>query len=189
MITLGPLVVQLSAIEAEYDMFVAKRRMEDVQKHHRRNAAALAEGDDEMGNHLVGAHGEHAFAKRLGIARQPHRRFGICSICNCYVGTVNTFKRGGDVDAYQVRTRRYARANLIVREKDRDTDIFVLVVPDLRDGKDFHMQVRSWRMVGWILGADAKQFRWRNDPRARGAAYFVPQEALQLMALLPTENA
>jgi hypothetical protein len=188
-ISLGPLHATLATIELNFDDYVAGKRMADVEKYRRKNAAALAAGDDELSNHLVGAHGEHAFAKWLGVQRKPSRKFGVCSVCHCYVGTVNTFKSEGDVGSYQVRTRRYDAARLIVREQDRDSDIFVLVVPLLEDGRRFHSMWHAWRMVGWMRGEDTKQFEWRGDPRARGAAYFVPQDALHPMITLPMDAA
>lgn len=190
MIQLGPLHASLSAVEIAFDEFVAQRRMKDVRAHHRENRAALATGDDEMSNHVVGAHGEHAFAKWLGVERTASRKFGVCSECHCYVGTVNTFKSEGDVGSYQVRTRRYGAARLIVRTDDKDSDVFVLVLPGVTDvEKVINPSVhRTWRMVGWIRGGDAKQYEWRDDPRGRGAAYFVPHNALNPMITLPFDE-
>jgi hypothetical protein len=186
---LGPLSASLNIAELAYDEFVARRRMEDVRRYARRNVAALATGDNEDENHLIGAHGEHAFAKWLGTVRRADRRYGICSSCYCYIGTVNTFKIGGDVGSYQVRTRRHSSARLIVRELDRDNDIFVLVLPLDASGRDHALVSHpNWRMSGWIRGEDAKRFEWRDDPRERGAAYFVPQSALNLMLTLPMEE-
>lgn len=176
---LAPVIVRLTPAEFPYTRYIADERMRSVRAYARKNVAKLAGDDDEDRNHLNGVSGEHAFAKWLGIERPPHKQYGRCEVCRCYVGTVGTFKNGGDVDGYQVRAPHYSRGRLIVRDIDRDTDIFVLVVPHV---------VLTFRIVGWILGADAKQYQWRNDPRARGAAYFVPQEALWPMLTLPRED-
>jgi hypothetical protein len=104
--------------------------------------------------HIEGAAGELAYCKWAGIYFYP---------------TIDTFKNGGDVGELQIRTRSEDSYDLIVREKDRDDDIFILVV-----GK-----IPKYRIVGWITGSNAKQKKWEKDYGNRNApAYFVPQSSL-----------
>lgn len=103
--------------------------------------------------HIEGAAGELAVAKALG-------RF--------WNGSVNTFRQGGDVGAVQVRTRSRHWYDPIVRTHDRDEDYFVLVTG----------VAPSFRVVGWIRGADAKRPEWLRDHGGHGEAYFVPRDGL-----------
>lgn len=103
--------------------------------------------------HIEGACGEMAFAKATG---------------RYWSGSVNTFKIGGDVGAIQVRTRSREDYDLIVRDDDRDEDIFVLVIG----------QAPTYRVVGWIRGMDGKRACWRQRYGNRPVAYFIPQHAL-----------
>jgi hypothetical protein len=103
--------------------------------------------------HVEGTIGEFVVAKALG---------------RNWNGSINTYKVGGDVGPAQVRTRSDHEAKLIVRPRDRSTDYFVLVTG----------WAPTYHVHGWMLGADAKQERWLEDPGGRGAAYFVPQSEL-----------
>ena len=103
--------------------------------------------------HIQGAAGEIAAAKALN---------------RYWNGSVNTFKRGGDVGKLQVRTRSRMDYDLIVRPDDRDSDVFILVLGG----------IPSFRVAGWILGSDAKCEAWLQTHGNRPAAYFVPQESL-----------
>lgn len=104
--------------------------------------------------HIVGACGELAVAKVL-------KRY--------WSGTVNTYKNGGDIGRrMQVRTRTRAGYELLVRDSDRDDDVFVLV---RGEGPVFEV-------VGWLLGREAKQAQWKQTHGGRAPAYFVPDDAL-----------
>jgi hypothetical protein len=129
--------------------------------------------DDESGwnNHIEGAAGEIAAAKALGMY---------------WNGSVNTFQSGGDVGNIQIRTRikpserklRWLRREgspeaelapyrLIVRNSDRDADVFVLVVS--------LMPLPEYMVVGWTFGAHAKRQEFEDDPGGlKMPAYFVP---------------
>lgn len=108
---------------------------------------------DGWGIHIEGACGEAAFAKGLNLY---------------WSGSVNTFKQGGDVGSLQVRTRSREDYDLIVRSKDRDDDIFVLVTG----------QVPTYTIRGWIRGIDAKQSKYLKGHGGRTPAYFVLQKDL-----------
>jgi len=183
------MIVSLDDIEIAYSDFIAQRRLADVREHRRVNVADLVRDDSEERNHIVGALGEHAFAKWLGETPPKLDALGgVCPVCWLYTGTINTFSRGGDVGRYQVRTRVAERRPLIVREKDRDDDVFVLVVCRVTTAElSSVVSSVSYEIAGWIYGADAKQYRWRRDPGGRGVAYFVPRDELRPMIFLPKE--
>ena len=104
--------------------------------------------------HAVGAAGELAFAKALGI----YWNF-----------SVDTFRSAPDVGGYEVRTRTNPRWDLFVRRNDSDSRRYVLVSID----------DKCFIIRGFILGSDAKQRQWLRDYGNRGAsAFFVPQSAL-----------
>ena len=113
-------------------------------------------GEDGWTIHIEGACGELALAKFLGV----------------YPGLTANAGKAADVGRYQVRTRSKADYDLIVRSGDRDNDVFVLVTGT--NG--------TYRVVGAILGRDAKQSRWRKEYGGRPAAYFVPQSSLLPMS-------
>ncbi|WP_051324000.1 hypothetical protein [Candidatus Solirubrobacter pratensis] len=105
--------------------------------------------------HIEGAAGELAFAKCLNVY---------------WSGSVNTFGEGGDVGQIQVRTRSRHDYELIIREKDRDDDVFVLVTGVSPE----------YVVVGWTFGGIAKAHdEWRKTHGGRAAAWFVPHEALR----------
>lgn len=102
--------------------------------------------------HIEGAAGEIAFARARG----------------CYwSSSVNTFSLP-DVGDVQVRTRSRHDYELIVRDCDKDGDVFALVT-----GRAPEFVVR-----GWIRGGDAKRKEWRREHGGREAAFFVPQAEL-----------
>jgi len=104
---------------------------------------------------IEGACAELAFAKSLGFF---------------WDGSVNTGK-SPDVAGYQVRYTHRDNGCLIVRERDRAEDWFVLVT-----GRHPVYTIR-----GKISGAEAKQKKYLRDPNQRNPAWFVPQSALAEM--------
>jgi hypothetical protein len=127
-----------------------------------RNVEALRKGcvnrmqvNDEWSIHILGALGECAFAKATN---------------RYWNGSVNTFKAGGDVgDSIQIRTRSRHSYDLIVRDNDRDSDVFVLVTGGPHD----------FTIHGWMPASEAKQQKFRANYGNYGEAYFVPQSALR----------
>lgn len=146
--------VTLSLEEAKMAYGVAVDRQLDAMRRglHGRHGA----GEDleiSIGLHLTGAAGEIAVAKALGVYWPPS------------VGTFKAPDIGSDV---QVRTRTQDSHELIVRPDDSSDDFYVLVIGRLP----------SFRIVGWIHGAQAKQERWIQMHGGRPPAYFIPQSEL-----------
>lgn len=133
-----------------------------------RNVSALRDNrqvengrtDSVWDRHILGAIGELAVAKALNRYWSPA------------VGRLDT--ETGDIEAAGVHVKATTLPNgsLIVRPHDPDDLPYVLVV----------LELPFVRIVGWMLGADAKSGRyWRDVDRARGihrAAHFVPQDDL-----------
>ena len=107
---------------------------------------------------VEGACGEVAVAKFLGIF---------------WNGSVNTYATP-DLDGIQVRTRSKDDYELIVRPKDSDDEIFVLVTGVCPD----------FRIRGWMRGGSAKRQEWVKEYGNRPPAYFVPTESLEPATLL-----
>ena len=147
------------ALAAEVGM---RRQLEVLKRglksHHR------AAHEDPWSIHIQAAAGELAAAKALG---------------RYWSGSVNTFRTGGDVGALQVRTRSKAHYDLIVRDDDKESDCFILVVGEIPD----------FDVKGWIGGKEAKQAQWRQSYGGREAAYFVPHAALHALDLLNGTHA
>lgn len=128
-----------------------------------RNVEALRKGlqsarhmsDDALWSaHILGALGECAFAK--GTNRY-------------WSGSVNTFKDPDVGDNIQIRTRSKHNYDLIVRDNDRDDDVYVLVTGGPTE----------FVLHGWMRCADAKQQQWRANYGDYGDAYFVPKHCLK----------
>jgi hypothetical protein len=122
----------------------------------RKNRASRRRGKDAMWEiHVLGALGECAFAKATG---------------RYWSGSVNTFTSGGDVGrTIQVRTRSSHDYDLIVRDEDKDEDIYVLVTGGPEE----------FVVHGWMPCRDAKHPTFRNNYGNYGEAYFVPSSALR----------
>lgn len=107
--------------------------------------------------HILGAAGEMAFCRARGIY---------------WEASINSLKRP-DIGNIQIRTRTSHYWDLIVREDDDDSAIFVLVtcsLPLLGDG--------VFRVHGSIRGAAAKRPEWLQARNGRPPTWFVPQGSL-----------
>lgn len=148
----------IEVVLTEYEMHLAApvgvRRHIDCLVNGRRQAAAEKEPVGDWNQAVEGALGECAVAKFL-------KRY--------WNGSVNTFKLGGDVGDVQVRTRSKHHYDLIVRERDRDEDWFVLVTGT----------APRYRLRGYMRGADAKQGQYLANHGGHGAAWFVPAADLR----------
>ena len=154
------MTVTLTWLEVELAAEHGLRRHLSSLQDNRRPHAAMKDGD-EWRTHIVGAIGELAFAKVMG---------------RYYPFTIDTFKRVGDVGFYEVRTRCHPRYELIVRDEDRDDRPFVLV----------RGVIPTFDVVGWCWGGEAKRHQeWKKNHGDRVPAYFVPDQFLQPLGLLP----
>lgn len=103
--------------------------------------------------HIEGACGELAVAKVVKLY---------------WGGSVNTFKNGGDVGEYQVRTRSRHEYELIVRPDDNEESVYWLVTGI----------APRYCVHGWILGRAAKRNEWWKTHGGREGAWFVPPSDL-----------
>jgi hypothetical protein len=149
------MIVTLEDFEMDIANFVGHRRQEEAEKKGLPDKHGF-EGGTAEGTHIhcCGAVAEFAVGKALDIH---------------WGGSVNTFKRGGDVGHFQVRYRSQEHYQLIVRADDRDEDIFILVrgTPPTLD------------VVGWLTGKDAKNPEWVRRYGGRPPAFFVPDDQLK----------
>lgn len=102
---------------------------------------------------IEGANAELAFAKFTGLHWEGKGEIG-----------------GKDVGPYQVRVTPHADGHLLLQPKDKDDDVFWLLVG--RDG--------DYDIKGWITGIDGKAVAPRTDKANNGRpCYWVPQSALE----------
>ena len=120
-----------------------------------RNGAASASIAEAWYYNIVGAQGEMAGAKALGVY---------------WPASINAAKSDPDMPPdWQVRTRGKSSYDLMIRKDDIDSHKYLLVTGT---GPEFLVH-------GWIYGKDAKQEEWygvkgvRNNP-----CFWVPQSAL-----------
>lgn len=102
---------------------------------------------------IEGALGEIAAAKALNLY---------------WSGSVNSFGEC-DLGGIQIRTRSKAYYDLLVRPRDDENCIWVLVTGS----------AGTYDVVGWINGTEAKQEQWLKTPNDREPAYFIPKSALK----------
>jgi hypothetical protein len=144
--------VKLNSREIARAVSVAERRQRRAVEEGRTSVGAAAK--DPLKTHIVGAMGELAFCKIWGLE---------------WPATVDNYG-GADVgDDIEVRTRTKWWYELKVVPKGRDDFIHALVV----------MDGEWYRYIGWMMGREAKQERWRRNYGDYGRAYFVPQSELQ----------
>jgi len=156
--------IRLSRTEADEAAYVGYDRFHTSAFRGDRNRMAKLNLTANVGASIVGAYGERAFFKFLG---RPWEHL------------VDTFK-APDVPGtrYQVRTATKDTGDLVVRENDKDDEVFVLVVPN--------PSLPEFRIVGWMEGAEAKvPENWKQPNPSLPPAWFVPQAALHPIESLP----
>jgi hypothetical protein len=126
----------------------------------RPNAHGLSDDDDGWGKHIEGACGE------IAAAQATHRY---------WPASVNTFKTEPDVEGFDVRTRSKHTWDLLLREVDDISRVYVLVT-----GRAPEFIVR-----GWAHGVEAKSPQYIQTYGNRPPAYFYPQQKLHPLACLP----
>lgn len=93
-------------------------------------------------------------------------------------GSVDTFKSVGDVGDLEIRHTSLEDGSLIIRPKDKEDAIYVLVTGI----------APTFDVVGWIKGKDGMNKKYMRNPRGRGVAFFVPQEDLKSIIELKTKK-
>jgi hypothetical protein len=127
------------------------------------------EGDGEEA-HILGAKGEQAHALAMGLH---------------WEGTVNTFRRGGDVWIYQTRTRSKHWYDLPIRDNDDPTQTYVCLTSE--DGIEFCVW-GWWKGLGKSVDPRTVHPEWRQTYGNRPAAWFVPKKYLSSIKLLVGYN-
>lgn len=113
-------------------------------------------------DHCDGALGEQALAKWLNVY---------------WDGTPGTFRSKPDVGQYEVRTKNEPHGELILRDRDKDEAIYVLVLSH---------NCPEFVIRGWLWGHEGKQGKWRGRAdKSRPEAWFIPQSELRDMSSLP----
>lgn len=144
--------VQLEWHEQVVANFVAEKKQEESEKRKHKNKHGCTMSSEEslaVGIQSVGA--EMAVAKLID---------------KYWVPGINTFK-GPDV-SFDIQVRYTRTKFLIVRPADSDNEWFYMVT-----GK-----MPNYQVWGYIFGKDAKQEKYKDAPRNRPPAYFVPKGAL-----------
>lgn len=152
--------IKLEKYEVDLATFIGNKRYEEAILQNKRDSHGFNKSQEEARKiHIDGACGELAFAKAMNLY---------------YSGSINTYKSGGDVGDIQVRTRSKHSFDLIIRNNDSDSNIFVLVT-----GKD-----SNYIIHGWILAKDAKQKEYVQNYGGRPPAYFIPKNKLNPLSSL-----
>ena len=107
--------------------------------------------------HIEGALGELAVARYCG---------------KYWDGSVDTFRSSPDLANVEVRTRSRHDYDLIIRNDDDPDKFYVLVTG----------RAPTYRIRGWIKGANARRDDWLQTHGNRPAAWFVPNSALTPIA-------
>jgi hypothetical protein len=127
----------------------------------RRSSNAHGDPGDTCLIHVLGAHGEYAASKVLGVA---------------WLALLGVYKKRADLGQnVEVRTRRKRHWDLIVRTDDVFSRYFVLVTG----------QAPVFFVHGWIHGEDAcRNEWWKTYTAGRSESWFVPQDFLQDISTL-----
>ena len=142
-----------------------------------RNLVAVARGNEDKHGaekekgwdyHINGACGEVAAARVMNVF---------------WPATINTYKKGSDVNGHQVRTRSRPDWDLIIRDDDLQKH---------REARFIHVVGRCprYEVVGWYQCADVVPHKeWRQRHGDREEAWFVPRTALEPMSKINDEPA
>lgn len=160
-------IVKLGPSTIYHQIGLGAMRWYLATKESKEDSVAFLKQKDGILAHMMGALGEEAASSFLGL-RNPM--------------SVGTFKTSSDLPfGIEVRTvMNYSdkkdgdRASLIVRERDSEGRIYLLVGEDLP----------TFYILGWVRGSEAKVEKYKENPNGRGEAYFVPQRELKNPRLL-----
>jgi len=161
--------VELEWFEIAMASDIGVRRQIEAMRVNKKPAYGYRDGSktqDEWEIHIQGACGECVVAKHCKMF---------------WNGSVNTFKLPDLGCKIQVRTRRKHSYDLLVRPREPDNDIYILVTGVIGS------YTKSLTIRGWCWGHEAKANpNWLHDYGNRPAAYFVPADTLHDMEELPT---
>lgn len=155
-----PVIVELSTPEIYIASQVGimrniascQRKLESVAR------SPDAHNDAQWSMDINGAQGELAVAKAFGVY---------------WNASVNSGK-AADVRKIQVRTTTWATGRLIIRPKDSDEDLFMLV----------HCRRPIFTLAGWMYGHEAKVEKFFREKDGTGdQAWWVDVEHLRKEAL------
>lgn len=141
---------------------VAQQRCVNSLRDRRTDRLFKKTWDEDLRTHVVGACGELAFSKWLGV----YPGYGV----EQFAGMEADVKK-----KYEIRTRTKEHYELIVHTNDPEDRIYVLVrgLPP-----KFHV-------VGWIAGSSARRKDFLQDHGGYRPSYFVPDSFLHPMETLP----
>jgi len=158
--------ISLSPVEQERARVIGERRVREAEARGYLDKNCGMSYEETVAGHIVGAMGELACAKALGVEWEE---------------SVNTFKGIADVaGSVEVRTRTKERYELIVRPDDSDDRhyVHVFALPESTGGS------REFVIRGFISGRDAKRVEWLRRHGGYREAYFVPNSALTPISVI-----
>jgi len=131
--------------------------MRNVASHQRKlprtNRSAEFNNDHQWETDINGALAEIAVAKCFGVYWNPSVNVG----------------KAADVGKVQVRSNTRKNGHLIIRQRDNDDEIFMLVI----------CQNPVFHIAGWIMASDAKIPKFYRPENQYGVeAWWVDQESL-----------
>lgn len=133
---------------------IAEMKQSEAVKNNRKDQHGF-DGENGLEIHGIGACGEIAFAKLMGVY---------------WDGSINTFGSCGDVGEFQVRTTDSREKHLIIRPGDKNCDTFVSV----------RAEDSNYYVMGYQNAAYAKRKEWLKDTEnGRPPMYLVPDEELR----------
>jgi hypothetical protein len=154
-------VVNLTVDELRLAAAVGVERQIQALQNSRRPVYGEAAGGDWQA-HIEGAAAEMAVARWFD-------RF--------WAGALGDLM-AADVGKLQVRATRHPNGSLILHDRDKDNDAFILVIG----------VSPRFLLAGWIYARDGKQQQyWRTDTGR--PAFFVPQGALRSFAASPAAES
>lgn len=155
-----PIEIELTNIEAAMAAMVGVARQHGAVEGGKSSFGGPLRVDREYGIHVIGALGEMAAAKALGVY---------------FDATVGTFKSRPDLEGIEVRTRTNHDWDLLVRDNDDPEAVFLLVTGD----------TRAFKVWGWAYGHEAMQDRYVQTYGGRRPAFFMPKADLHPLQELP----
>lgn len=153
------IVIELSPADMALGRACGEKRLADSKRRKLRDKL----GVDATWKHEIGAQGEIAFARWLGVPWE------------CTTGAFGK----PDVAGCQIKTRQKTSYELVVHDNDPGRTPCVLISAH---------PPRFW-IRGWIFARDAKRPEWKKTVVGDWEGYFVPTHELRPMADFLTSDA